>query len=277
MKAALVTVTLTIAVFTAVTSCCSAVRDSTPEQKNNSIPVARVDPSPVATSQTDLRTRSRVLQFSGYDWIVKSSHDQVGPGPNYFSDSDNNVTVDGQGRLHLRITQRGGRWHCAEVISQRSFGYGTYRFYLDTNADDMDPRVVLGMFTWNDAPAYNHREIDVEISRWGRANNENGQFVVQPYTRPDNIVRFRIPTGLQTSTHSFVWKPDNIFCQSLKGHRVRPAEPSLIIRQQTFTNGIPQAGGENARINLWLMSGRPPVNGKEVEIFVSKFEFEPQS
>jgi hypothetical protein len=36
-----------------------------------------------------------------------------------------------------------------------------------------------------------------------------------------------------------------------------------------------QAGGENARINLWLMAARPPIDSKEMEIIVSKFEFVP--
>jgi hypothetical protein len=70
----------------------------------------------------------KTLQFSGYDWLVKTSDSKVGPGPNYFSDSADNVFVDAQGQLHLRITESDGRWYCAEIISTRSFSYGTYRF-----------------------------------------------------------------------------------------------------------------------------------------------------
>lgn len=216
---------------------------------------------------------SRTLRFSGYDWAVKSSEGRVGPGPNYFSDRDDNVAVDAEGRLHLRVTQRDGSWFCAEVISTRSFGYGTYRFYLDGAVDSLDPRIILGMFTWNDDPAYNHREIDIEVSRWGRPDNENGQFVVQPYQRSGNVTRFQIPTGMRSSTHSFVWGPDRILCRSLKGHEPDASDPDLLIHQHTFTEGVPRAGGENARINLWLLAGRPPADGKEVEIVISKFEF----
>ncbi|HWS99441.1 MAG TPA: glycoside hydrolase family 16 protein [Pyrinomonadaceae bacterium] len=214
----------------------------------------------------------RRIQFSGYEWVVKSSEGRVGPGPNYFSDGGDNVTVDDRGRLHLRLTERDGRWYCAEVVSARSFGYGTYRFYLDTPAEALDPQAVLGMFTWNDDPAYNHREIDIEVSRWGRADNQNGQFVVQPYTRPTNVVRFQIPAGLRATTHLFTWRPDGVFAQSFKGHAAAP-EPGSVIRQHNFTQGIPRAGGENARINLWLLAGRPPRAGEQ-EVVVSKFEFE---
>jgi hypothetical protein len=213
------------------------------------------------------------LQFSGYDWVVKSSDRPVGPGPNYFSDGGDNVALDERGRLHLRITRRDGRWYCAEVVSAQSFGYGTYRFYLDTAADDLDAQAVLGMFTWSDDPAYNHREIDVEISRWGKADDKDAQFVVQPYTRLRNIVRFQIPSGLQSSTHSFTWKPDEVSFQSLKGQSTAPPDPASFIEQHSFTQGVPRAGGENARINLWLLAGHPPADGKEAEVVISKFEF----
>jgi len=217
----------------------------------------------------------RHLQFSGYDWSVKSSTRRVGPGPNYFSDSNDNVAVDAQGRLHLLITQRDGQWYCAEVVSTRSFGYGTYRFHLETNPDRLDAQVVLGMFTWSNDPAYNHREIDIEVSRWGKANNKNAQFVVQPYTRAENIVRFQLPSGLASSTHLFTWKPDTVLFQSERDSSAKAAEPNSLVNQHEFTEGIPQSGDENARINLWLFTGRPPTNGKEVEVIIAKFEFIP--
>jgi hypothetical protein len=69
----------------------------------------------------------QALSFSGYDWWVKSSAGKVGPGPNYFSDSTNNVWTDSLGQLHLRITNRSNQWQCAELISARTFGYGSYR------------------------------------------------------------------------------------------------------------------------------------------------------
>lgn len=234
------------------------------------------DQSPPNNNLPDRRDSSpRRLQVSGYEWSVKSSTRRVGPGRNHFSDSNDNVLVDAQGRLHLLITHREGRWYCAEVVSTRSFGYGAYRFYLDTNPDGLDVQVVLGMFTWSNDPAYNHREINIEISRWGKANNKNAQFVVQPYTRAENIVRFQIASGLASSTHQFTWKPDSVLCQSNQDSSPKHAEPNSLINQYTFTEGIPQSADENARINLWLLSGHPPTNGKEVEIIITKFEFIP--
>ncbi len=74
---------------------------------------------------------ARQIQFSGYTWNVKTSNDQLmGPGPNYFSDSTETVWIDEEERLHLKITQTAGKWICAEVVSEKSFGYGKYVFYL---------------------------------------------------------------------------------------------------------------------------------------------------
>jgi len=140
------------------------------------------------------------LSFSGYTWELKDSGDvQVGPGGNYFSSATNNVWVDAQGRLHLRITKQtvGGtnRWSCPEVFSQRSFGAGTYRISVDSRVDNLDPNVVLGFFTWSDDPAYNHREMDFEFSRWGNAHDpNNAQYVVQPSSLSGNLLRFKVPT-----------------------------------------------------------------------------------
>ncbi len=225
---------------------------------------------------TEREKQCSTIRFSGYDWFVKSSGAGVwGPGPNAFSDSAENVEVDAQGRLHLRIQQREGKWTCAEVVSKRSFGYGTYHFDLDSPAGALDPQTVLGLFTWSDAPEYAHREIDVEISRWADPKNENAQFVVQPHTEPGHLARFDLPPALAQSTHLFTWTRDRVLCRSLRGHRSEPAAPADLLFEHTFTQGVPVPGDENARMNLWLFRGQPPTDGREAEVVISKFQFTP--
>ena len=60
----------------------------------------------------------RQIQFSGLTWNVKASESKAGPGPNYFSDQEDDVWVDNLGRLHLRIVKKNSRWYCTEVRSQ---------------------------------------------------------------------------------------------------------------------------------------------------------------
>jgi hypothetical protein len=217
----------------------------------------------------------KTIYFSGRAWKVKIASPPTGPGPNYFSDSANNVWVDTSGRLHLKIAKSGPRWICAEVVSQESFGHGVYRFYLDSRVDQLDRNVVLGLFTWNDDPAYNHRELDIEFARWGANTPVNAQYVVQPYDTPGNLMNFVQPAVTQ-STHGFDWRAGGVTFQSLRGHAAAPSSSNPIIAQQLFVNGIPPAGGENARINLWLFNGKAPSNRKAVEVIVNRFEFVPQ-
>ncbi len=222
------------------------------------------------------------LNFSGYKWDVKTSGGNLlGPGTNYFSSATNNVWVDAQGRLHLKITKQivngTNQWNCAEVVSQRSFGYGTYRISLDSRVDNMDPKVILGFFTWSDDPAFVHREMDFEFSRWGNPSDpNNAQYVVQPFGLAGNLLRFQVPAGLNPSTYSFKWETNLISYLSMRGNYFAGSTNSAF-SQWAFNNAarIPQARDENARINLWLYNGNPPLNGQETEIIINRFAFVP--
>lgn len=220
----------------------------------------------------------RFLSFSGYDWWVKTSAGPVGPGPNYFSDSTNNVWLDAQGSLHLRITHRSSQWQCAEIVSARSFGYGNYRFELASPVNSLDRNVTLGLFTWSDDPAFADREIDVEAGRWNvAADTNNTQFVVQPYDVSGHLVRYRTPAGLTNSTHLFVWETNRITFQAQAGGYSPSPAASNVISSWVFTSAsaVPRSGDENVRLNLWLFSGNPPADGNEVEVIIRGFQFVP--
>ena len=227
----------------------------------------------VASIEAVKKAERRIL-FSGLEWIVKSSIIPVGPGLNYFSDSTQSVRVDGEGQLHLKIININGKWHSAEVISVKSFGYGKYIFHIASRIDQIDKNAVLGLFTWDDsAPQYHYREIDIEASKWGQITNDNMQYVVQPWNVASNMHRFNMVLSGANSTHSFDWKPDIITFLSLEGKNV--------IGSWVYSgNDIPPPGVENVRMNLWLFDpnnvlGLPPSDGKEVEVVINRFEFIP--
>jgi len=208
----------------------------------------------------------RTVRFAGSSWAVKASSSPVGPGPNVFSDSPENVWVDTAGRLHLSITCRDGRWRAAEVILDRSLGYGTYAFALDSSAGRLDPNVVLGLFTWSDDPANNHREIDIEFARWGAAPGSNAQYTVQPHDTAANRHTFTQPEGAPTR-HAFTWAPDRVSFRSA-------TVAGRTIADWCYSGpDVPCAGEERTRINLWLHGGKPPTDGAEVEIVLSEFTF----
>ncbi len=218
----------------------------------------------------------RFLSFSGYDWWVKNETTPAGPGPNYFSDATNNVWTDTNGWLHLRITHRTNAWQCAEIISERTFGPGSYRFELNSVVDNLNPNVTLGLFTWSDDPAFTDREIDVEGGRWQNpADTNNAQFVVQPYYLANQLVRYRVPPGLADSTHLFVWQTNQISWQAQTG--AYSAAATNLIAAYFFNNAanVPQTGDEAVHLNLWLINGSAPTDNNEVEVVIQNFNFVP--
>jgi hypothetical protein len=207
---------------------------------------------------------STQLTFAGLTWQCKAGM-QFGPGPNRWA--PDRAWVDQQGRLHLKIAQdAAGNWCCAEVASDKSFGYGEYRFTFAGPLNELDPNIVLGLFTYLD----DAHEIDFELSRWGQAAEpNNAQFVVQP-AKVGRMCRFA--TGeVERLTCSLVWTAGRVQWQCWQGTGGSPAKS---LAAWTFTgNGIPVPSRERVHMNLWLMRGQPPNNGQPAEVVVESFEF----
>jgi hypothetical protein len=224
--------------------------------------------------------RYQVIEFANCDWLIKRAHAPVGPGPNYFSDSPENVRVDEGGSLHLQVLPQADQWHCAEVIADRSLGYGRYSFTVTSGIAGLDPQIVLGFFTWEDCvPQYHYREIDVEVSRWGEAAGPNTQFVVQPAETPGNRHRFEVdpsaaPGGV--TTHEFIWETGRVDFRSYRGgFALDPAAGDLLESWSYTGPDVPPPGQENLRLNLWLMSGQPPTDGRSAEVVIGDVTYLP--
>jgi hypothetical protein len=219
----------------------------------------------------------REISFAGYDWYVKSSGQPQGPGPNHFSEAEEDLWVDASGRLHMKIVERDGVWYCTEIVSIDSFGYGTYVYTVETRVDQLDPYIVLGAFTWDtDAPEHHYREIDFEFGRWKDPQNQNAQYVIQPWDSSGNLYRFDIgySGSTETTTHVMTWAPDRIDFMSYYGRFASSPRAADVIASWSYTGAdIPPAGGENARINFWLVDGSPPTNAQEAEIVIADFGF----
>jgi hypothetical protein len=209
------------------------------------------------------------IAWSGGTWQVKTSNAAVGPGPNIFSKA--NVSVDGAGFLHLRIAQdASSRWTAAEVIGPTSYGYGTYTFTVATRLDAFDPNVVLGLFTWSDKAPYAHRELDVEVAKWGNADDpSNAQFVVQPYDKAGHLERFTAGDAVRT-LQQFEWRAGTVVFTSTR------LDTHQVVASYTYTGSdVPKPGDERVRLNLWLFNGAAPTNGLPAEVVVESFGFAP--
>jgi hypothetical protein len=214
-------------------------------------------------------TPRKTLHFSGYDWTVRSAASDRGGAHNSFDPA--NAWTDESGALHLRIARGQANWTCAEVRLTRSLGYGTYTFVV-RDTSHLEPSAVLTFFTWDGTGTeQNRRELDVEISRWGYEDNDNAHYVVQPYYLPANVVRFRVPAGMLT--HAVQWGPGQVTFSTTMGSGDGPG--ARVINQHVFTSGVPSAGGDFVRMNLFVFGkGEIPLKN-ENEVVIEKFEYFP--
>jgi len=208
----------------------------------------------------------RALKFAGRTWLVKAAR-RIGPGPNDFSDAKDNVWLDDKDRLHLAITPADGGWRCAEVVADKSLGYGEYVWVVSGDLPALDRRAVLGLFTYENES----REIDFEFSRWGDSTKPNAQFVVQPYTVKGNMHRF--DTGnAKVLTVSLLWRNGQVRCRCWDGGDTSK-EP---LADWRYTGRhTPAAGRERVRANLWLVDGKAPASDKRQEVIIHSFEHKP--
>lgn len=225
-----------------------------------------------------ISTQAKTLRFSGLDWIVRSDS-RGGPGPNNWA--ADNASVDAGGALHLKLTNRNGKWYCPEVYTKERLGYGRYQFWIVGRVDKLDPNVVLGLFNYptSDVGPDGTHEIDIEFAQWGNPDSEHGNYTVWPAKaglKPSGrSFAFDLGDG-DYSTQRFIWSPNSISFQSLNGHYdddqnlfadwlFQPKAPAKLISRHAMP----------VHINLWCFRGNPPLDGKPVEIVVSSFKFTP--
>lgn len=207
------------------------------------------------------------VTWSGMSWQVVTSKTAVYPGPNVFAKA--NVSVDGSGFLHLRIARDlKNRWASSEIIGPTRCGYGTYTFVTATPLNGFDPNVVLGLFTWSDKARDAHREIDVEIARWGSATDStNSQVVVQPHNATGHVHRFTASGAVRTR-HRFTWSAGRVTFVSTS------LDTGATIASYTYTGAdVPKPGDERVHLNFWLYAGAPPTNWLPAEVIVESFTF----
>lgn len=209
--------------------------------------------------------RTSSLSWDGYSWVARTAPGNPG-APQQWSAS--NVSIDSAGRLHLKVTRdKKGRYTQAELDSVRNgWGYGSYRWQVDSDVSSMAPEYVLGLFTYGQDAAYGHREIDIEASGWGSTP------ITWDYTTwadgHDAVARTPAPAG--PSAQQIDWAPGHLTWTS------RDASGALIATATASGADVPVPYDESIGINLWVcgcQSGwdqTPPT-----EVVLSGFRFTP--
>jgi hypothetical protein len=242
-----------------------------PPAKIDALPAPGGGVAAVATAKggQSVAKAFKTIQFSGYEWNIRDTLGERNGAPH---DNDPaNVRTDSSGFLHLRIGRKADKWTCSEVIMARSFGYGTYLFSAQ-NVAHLEPAAVFGIFTWDELGTdQNHREMDIEISRWGDPADKNAQYIVQPYYVPANVSRFTAPAGLLT--FSLHWEPGRASFETLRGNM--PAIRSHAIAAHVFTSDVPSPGGESIRMSMCPFEYSKVPLQNEAEVVIERVQYFP--
>ncbi|MCX7027698.1 MAG: glycoside hydrolase family 16 protein [Spirochaetes bacterium] len=217
------------------------------------------------------------LRFSGYIWTLRQSEEPGGPMGNRFAGQDLSVFLNPDKSLTLTLSRNGGLWYGGEASLSRRLGYGIYLFRVRTRLSELDPNLVLGLFTYSPFEKRAHDEIDIEFSAWGQQQNPVlGQYVVQPYDSDGHMVRFDLGKSDGPATYSFAWDKDRIEFLSWKGYGPQPLEgsPSILVAwSYSGRKDMPDPRRANIFMNLYLAGKPEPAGSGLVAVIVDSFEF----
>jgi hypothetical protein len=214
---------------------------------------------------TPASARTTSISWQGYDWVARTVAGNPGAPQQW---SAGNVSIDNAGRLHLKVTRdKKGNYAQAELDSVRNgWGYGSYRWQVDTDVSRLAPEYVLGLFTYGRDAAYGHREIDIEASGWGSTP------ITWDYTTWANghnaVSRTAAPSG--PSIQQIDWAPGLLTWTSWTA-------TGQVIATATVTGAdVPTPYDESIGINLWLCGCEAGWNTTPAtEVVISGFRFTP--
>lgn len=224
-------------------------------------------------TKTKMETINTRIYFSGLWWkITHHPNTPRSPGKNYWSAK--NVWVDQKG-LHLKLTKdvKTGKWYCAQVVSEKKFGYGTYQFFINGKVDQLDKNVVLGLFNYSGVDY--HDEIDIEFAKWGQDTTANLHYTVWPAEKkksPEWKSVQHLSFAGSTSTHRFKRTQDQVHFQSLKGYQHANLNEMYAV---SCKEKIASHKLMPILVNLWLFQNYPPSDQHEVEVIIKAFKFIP--
>jgi hypothetical protein len=211
------------------------------------------------------------FEWQGFTWLVKSGG-PMGPGSNQWDPA--NVWVDSKGFLHLKIAKRNGQWTCAEIWTNQNLGFGTYQCQVEGPIGKLDPNIVFSMFSYAGPDGVN--EIDIEYAKWGNAIEKNAWWTVYPNDAQGAKDSLGFELGLKGaySTSRYSWSKIGVHYWMLGGRQPLSSSKNLLKEW----NYAPQDAGHHIpqspmplHFNLWLFEGKPPADGKPVEIVVHGF------
>ncbi|GGG94717.1 hypothetical protein GCM10007415_32270 [Parapedobacter pyrenivorans] len=228
------------------------------------------------------------IEWKGITWLVKHATNREeprGPGENIWSSQ--NVWVDEQDKLHLKITrQPDGRYLCAELQSENDYQYGTYTWKVDSDLSGLQKDVIFGLFQYGGTDYIN--EIDFEFTRWNNPSANWCNYTVyrnQVTTSNPEVnyvhIDYSEPLDGTYTTHTYTREPNKITFKSYHGH----GTASLFTNIPGGTTGwvFDEPGNVPTKampvyIQLWTKYKNVinyELNSPSVEVIVNDFIFTP--
>jgi hypothetical protein len=219
------------------------------------------------------------LQWRGRNWNVTT-----GGMAGVAKGDPANVSVDGNGYLHLRIVNRDGSYTAAELFTADNLGFGTYQWQIEGAVDKFDPTTVLGLFNYGPKAGIGvdaENEIDIEFSQWNNTcHGCNADFTFYPSTgnkslgpREDNFTF--TPNASTLTTARFEWSSTKIVATIISGLQPIGTTANVL---QTLTFAPPDYAARIPQVplpvgmNFWCFKSSPAGNQ---EIILRNFQFVP--
>ncbi|HEY2504891.1 MAG TPA: hypothetical protein VGI58_00100 [Streptosporangiaceae bacterium] len=207
------------------------------------------------------------INWSGYTWNVRGTGgNPSSPGPNYWDNTSNTISVLPNGDLQMRIWYDGHHWRTGELDNWNALGYGTYKWVVDSDMSHQDLNTVLGLFTFDGGGSAPFAENDIEFSRWGNPSYAAAAFTVQPGGSGQQGYVQDVP-ATAPYTCSFTWLPGKI------SFRMTDAKDN-VLGSYTSTTGVQAPGNAVPIINFWLF-GSAPHTGSTQTVDIHSFSFSP--
>lgn len=232
-----------------------------------------------------------------YTVEVKSSNNPCGPSNNLFSDDAVSLSNN---ELTLQFKKAQGSWVASEVRvmlprKRQPFSYGTFKFSIKsvsvinratgrTLQNYLGKDFAIGMYTWDPTEDYSihenyNHEVDIEIGQWGKANADDGQFLIQPPGQPQ-FFRFSTQQKPGGNTYSVTWKPTSMFWKSSAGGGVSysyTTRMALNAKKIDYIQCLPAT--VEVRLNLWHLNGNATPAGFSdnhmAQVVIDNFSYTP--
>lgn len=221
------------------------------------------------------------FSWSGENWIARDydtwPSDTLGGGPHYNLREWYSSLVQPQpdGSLKMTLENKGSYPVAAQIVSQKSYGYGTYQMTVTGDFNSFHPGIVFGsMFTYDytDGPTGGHNEINGgEISNWdGTGITDSSNFYKNTGGDPIVAGSTRLPDGNTTITTRMKWEKDKITWDLFSGNGTGGA----LLGHYVSTTNVPTPHNEQVNVNIWVKASDPDrANAPTTSVYLNSFKF----